>query len=192
MSCTKDQRNSLTVLNRREALYGIAGCSLAVASLNGCLVSKVYGDLTDTEVEFDVNAPEYEALKTVGGMVAKDAGGWKLVLIRTSEDEVVCLDRLCPHEGAEMATGQEGYWDQSAQTLICTRHGSIFSSDGRVQGGVADVDIRAFAVDFDPESGVGKASIRLKTDDAMADTNPETDERGSMETSSEVSGGDPR
>ncbi|MEE2786147.1 MAG: Rieske (2Fe-2S) protein [Myxococcota bacterium] len=154
-------RHFLPVLNRRDALYSIASCGLAATALSGCVVSTIYGELTDTELIFDVADPEYAALQEPSNAIPIDAGGWKLVLIRTSADEIVCLDRICPHEGAEMSPLQEGLYDAETKQLICTRHRSIFDIDGEFVVGLAMASIRSFPVEFDPATGRGKITISL-------------------------------
>ena len=115
----------------------------------------------DAIIDFNVSESGFSALSDVGGMVAIDEGGWKIVLIRNDVNSVICLDRLCPHEGAEMVKGKEGQWDSGSQQLICTRHGSFFKKNGELASGPSPTDIAAHPVEFEESSGTGRVTLTV-------------------------------
>ena len=162
MTKTRSKRESLPMINRRDALYGLAGCGLAVTTLKGCVISKIYGELTDARIEFDLNDPKYAPLKEVGGMVADEGGGWEIVLVRRSADKIIALHRICPHAAYDMAPDQFGVWDTEYDGLKCRGHNSVFRDDGSLIGGPADAGIRAFPVEFDFETNRGVVTIELR------------------------------
>ncbi len=141
--------------NRREALATIGGCACAAAAAVsvGCTFSEVYGNLSVQTVPFDLADEVFAPLQEVGQMVALDADGWKLLLIRRSEDSVIGLDRMCPHALCDMAPNLTGAWEND--TLICICHDSRFGPDGALLQGPAEVGIRAHDVRFDPSTGRG-------------------------------------
>ena len=123
----------------------------AVAAM-GCTYNKVYGSLTAQTVQFDLSEETFAPLQTVGNMVPLDIDGWRLILIRNSEDTVIGLDRICPHAFCDM-TPPLGAWEDN--TLICVCHDSRFGPDGRVLQGPAEDDLLVHDVRFDPETGQG-------------------------------------
>ena len=150
-------------LRRRDALkvLGCAACAVAV-STPGCTFSELYDDFEGAAVEVDLAESEFEALRAVDGMVALDVGPVKLNLIRTSETELVAIERICPHLQEDMApvgsspTAKGLY---SNGSLICTAHGSQFDLSGMPIGGPTNVGLQRFPVDFRPDDEDGTATI---------------------------------
>jgi nitrite reductase/ring-hydroxylating ferredoxin subunit len=157
--------------NRREALATIGGCACAAAAVAtvGCSFSDVYSSLSVQTVPFDLADDTFAALREVGQMVAVDADGWRLLLIRRSEDSVIGLDRICPHAFCDMAPDLTGAWEND--TLICVCHDSRFGPDGALLQGPAEVGITAHDVRFDPATGKGViVAGELASDGGVIDT----------------------
>ena len=140
-------------MTRRDALVTLGGCvCAAAAAATGCTYSAVYGSLTAQSVAFDLADETFAPLQTVGSMVPLDIDGWRLILIRQSEDTIIGLDRICPHAFCDM-TPPLGAWEDN--TLICICHDSRFAPDGRVLQGPAETDLLVHDVRFDPATGQG-------------------------------------
>ena len=153
--------NEPSGLSRRRFLAAAGGCAL----IAGCEVAEVRtaGGADVTNFSFDISASDFEALKAVGGMVPYNAGEKQLLLIRANADEVVALDRICPHLQCPMTPGV-GEWLESSQTLKCNCHSSQFRADGTyVEGSVNDgtsvSNLGAYATTFDPTSGKGEVNL---------------------------------
>ena len=147
--------------SRRTVVKTLAlgGCAAASSAMTGCTMSEIYGELESVRVDFDLQDSTYSALQSVGGMVPVDEGGWKVVLVRVSDESVVALDRMCPHAWCDMHPDLFGVWAQDS--LICTCHGSRFDAQGKVIAGPSEQDIPAYDVVFDAESQTGTLQIEL-------------------------------
>ncbi len=156
------KRESLPVLgsaeiSRRTLLSGVArgGCALALMQF-GCTVAEVTcDDARNITFSIEPGSP-FAVLEEVGEMLAVDAGCLKLVLIRRSEEEIIALDRICPHAFCEMSPGQSGVWVQGtgdAEYLECTCHTSRFAADGSKISGPTPTGVDSFPVSFNPDTG---------------------------------------
>ena len=148
-------------MRRREALK-IIGCgTCAVAALSsGCTFSELYSDFEGEAVDVDLTSETYQALQDVGNMVAIDVGPVKRNLIRASEEELVALERVCPHLQEDMAplgSSPEAKGLYTEGTLICTAHGSQFDLNGVAIGGPTNIALQRFPVTF--ESMDNRATI---------------------------------
>lgn len=149
--------------SRRQFLcsLGAAGCAVAlVPVLQGCETAEVHkGPVVATQFDFDIAQAKFAALKTVGGMVAAEAGGATFVLIRVSDPQVSALSSTCTHDPAcgNLAPDPDGVgaWDVPTSVLVCGCHGSEFAADGSVKHGPATKALRAYAVTFDAATGKG-------------------------------------
>jgi Rieske Fe-S protein len=138
------------------------GVACAAGPLAACEVSELRetGAVVDF-LTFKTADAQFAALAAVDGMVAADAGLAKLLLIRTGPDEVVALDRVCPHQACEMSPGSVGTWDGGAGRLTCNCHGSQFAKDGVFKDGPAGVaNLGAYPVTFDAATGEGVVDLR--------------------------------
>jgi nitrite reductase/ring-hydroxylating ferredoxin subunit/cytochrome c553 len=124
--------------------------------LKGCTIAEVFGGGMG-ELAFDVAEPKFAALATVNGVVPVDVAGRPLLLIRTTEDAIVALSRICTHTQCDMSPRISGRWDGSK--LDCTCHGSQFAADGKVLKGPATRDLAVYPVSFDPATGLGKVVV---------------------------------
>ena len=139
--------------NRREALVVLGGCAYAAAAATmGCTFSEVYGSLTAQTVPFDLSDETFAPLEEIGNLVPLDIDGWRLILIRNSEDSIIGLDRICPHAFCDM-TPPLGAWEDDL--LVCVCHDSRFTADGTVVKGPAEDDLLVHDVRFDPATGTG-------------------------------------
>lgn len=86
------------------------------------------------DVEIDLNAAAYSALKTVGGF----AYYGDIIIIRTSETQYVALSKVCTHQGATVV------YNPSNGNVVCNSHGSVFSNTGSVINGPATQALRRY------------------------------------------------
>jgi|GEM_PF-2283614 len=147
----------LATLDRRSFLK-LTGATCVVSALDACTYAEIFAPLSDG-VAFDLSAPEFAALREVGGAAPLDAPGRKILLVRRSEGELVALNRLCTHQGVDLSPAQFGRWDASAERLTCDAHKSVFGVDGAVLGGPAPRPLPIYDVSFDAASGAGRVSF---------------------------------
>lgn len=157
MSGTKDDG----AISRRSFLQGLGAAAVACPLLAACEFVEVYGD--DPELEettFDVNQEGLEALQEVGGTACLEAGTALLLLIRKSEEEILAVDRICPHQGLNMGPCGNNpgvaQWNNERQELTCIWHQSVFNTDGEVVSGPSPRPLRVYATEFDPATGLGR------------------------------------
>ena len=145
-------------MRRRDALRVIGCGTCAVATLGpGCTFSELYSDFEGEAVVIDLNTETYAVLKEVGGMVPLDVGPVKLNLIRVEDDEIVALERICPHLQEDMApvgSSEQAKGLYSDGILICTAHGSQFDLNGNAVGGPTNATLQRFPVDFVAEDDI--------------------------------------
>lgn len=142
-----------TTLERRAFLTatGSLGALALAACLPGCNTDD--GGLGGGTLRFDTTDAKFAALATVGGAIATEVGGRKVLLVRTSASTVVALDRSCSHERCDLSPDMAGAWDQTTQRLSCTCHGSQFGPDGKVLQGPAKSPLKRHSVTFDGKAG---------------------------------------
>lgn len=137
-------------------LLGCGGCAVALGSLPGCTIAEVF-DLGGGELAFDVAEQRFAALGAVNGVATADIAGRPVLLIRTAEDTIVALNRLCTHTQCDMSPSISGRWD--GEKLICTCHDSHFAADGKLLKGPATRDLTAYPVQFDAATGQGVVTV---------------------------------
>lgn len=143
----------------RRTLLKLLGCGVCVTAatqLPGCTIAEVFGG-GGTGFEFDLTDDRFAALTAVDGLVAVDEGGRPVLLIRTAQDTVVALNRICTHTQCDMAPDRFGRWD--GERLECTCHSSFFDAEGKVLGGPATRDLTRYTVDFDAAAGTGSVQF---------------------------------
>lgn len=129
-------------VGRREVLKGAA----ALAG-GGALAACGGGD---DGADAPSSAPSSEAGKTVaaladvpvGGALAAEVGGAKVLLVRTSETDVSGFSAVCPHQGCTVAPASES----EGAALACPCHGSRFDLSGAVTQGPAARGLTPFPV----------------------------------------------
>ena len=107
-------------------------------------------------VEIDLNDEVFADLNEIGGMVPIDVGPFRLNLIRSSNEEVVAIERICPHLQEDMApigSGENAKGIYSDGLLICSAHGSQFDLSGAPVGGPSNVGLQTFPCVLDTDSG---------------------------------------
>ena len=169
-------------LDRRSALK-LIGSACAVSALGGCVIAKINNapDL-GSAFSFDLSDPKFAPLKTVGEAVdVDDAAGYKIILIRLNEDEIMALDRICTHSQCDMKLdGPDGRWD--GEKIICTCHNSHFSPRGEVLKAPATRPLPTYGVDFSADSDTvqvifGDAEMSSGADDVV---NPFADDEDAI------------
>ena len=150
-------------LRRRDALkvLGCAACAVAVTA-PGCTFSELYEDFEGEIVDVDFSEDRFAALQMLDGMVAIDVGPVKLNLIRSTEVELVAIERICPHLQEDMApvgSSPVAKGLYSNGSLICTAHGSQFDLSGMPIGGPSNIGLQRFPVDFRPDEEDGRATL---------------------------------
>ncbi|WP_168200864.1 Rieske (2Fe-2S) protein [Allokutzneria sp. NRRL B-24872] len=84
----------------------------------------------------------------VGGGKLVDAGGRKVLLVRTGQTEVKAYDPACPHQGTLVQAPVGG-------TIKCPSHGSTFdSTSGARTGGPATTGLKTIAVKVEKDQVV--------------------------------------
>lgn len=77
-------------------------------------------------------------LTTVGGAMLIDSSSDTIMVIRTSDTQVIALSAICTHAGCSMD------YNASQHQLDCGCHGSQFSTDGSVVRGPARRSLRTY------------------------------------------------
>ena len=147
---TQNTQLDQVMLDRRNVIK-LIGSACAVSSLasqlSGCVIAEVFTEL-GTRFTFDLSDPQFEALKTVGEAVdVDDAAGRPVILIRTSETEIMAVNRICTHTQCDMKLGGFGEWD--GEKIICKCHNSHFAPTGEVLNPPADRPLPSYEVKFD-------------------------------------------
>ncbi len=147
-------------MSRRVFLQGVGAAALVCPLLAACEFVEVYGDSDLEETAFDINEEAFAALAEVGGTACLMAGSADLLLIRRSADQVLAVDRLCPHQGQNMGPCDNNFavatWDAEEEQLTCVWHGSVFDVEGQVVEGPSPRPLGVYPTEFDPETGVGR------------------------------------
>lgn len=87
-------------------------------------------------VTVDLNHADFAALKTVGGYAYKD----NIIIIRSTDTQYIALSKACTHEGYALI------FDNTSKQLVCTNHGSKFSTTGSVATGPATSNLKLYDV----------------------------------------------
>jgi cytochrome b6-f complex iron-sulfur subunit len=152
-------------VQRRVVLRGMAAALLA--SLAGCRIDLDHrdpeaaqpdagagveqdGDLAcGGAVCLDLSDPSNAALAQIdGARIIAIAGGRRLLVVRTAENEFVALSAICTHAGCTVR------YAAAQGDVECPCHGSTFTLDGAVTRGPATTPLARFATQFDAVAGV--------------------------------------
>ena len=133
---------------------GAALCALLAPALAACEVGEVLG-AAPVSLDFDLANPRFAALASVGGIVSVDSGPKQILLLRTSDADVIAINRICTHQGCDLDPSRDGGYAPSTMEILCRCHGARFSSTGMVLRGPARQDLVRHAVMFDPQTGKG-------------------------------------
>lgn len=137
------RREGCTGCSRRAVLQGLGVTALGTIFLGaaGCQ-SGGPPPATSTACSGGVcialSDPTNQPLTAAGGAMVVDTGQDTILVIRTSDTEVIALSALCTHEDCLVE------FDASAQRVTCPCHGSQFGEDGRVLRGPARRPLRVY------------------------------------------------
>jgi Rieske Fe-S protein len=132
-------------LDRREFISEAGKCVVLaglLAPIAGSAAAAVKGakPAPMQPVVLDLDKPEYQLLKLVGGaMKISDPRDKKkpIIVIRTSDARVTAFSSRCTHWGCEVPLPAGG-------VIACPCHGSRFDAEGKVTHGPAKKDLNAF------------------------------------------------
>lgn len=150
-------------VTRRQVMKALAATAIC-PMVAGCEFADVDEGEVVPESTFSVDDPAYADLAEVGGTACHDHGGLEMLLVRTSEDEVVAFDRVCPHQSLDMGPCDSQFpaeFEAEEGVVVCNWHGSRFDTDGTFREDLPhnhndDVpDLRTYPVEFDPDTGEG-------------------------------------
>lgn len=117
----------------------------AAAALAACAGG---ADATAPELtgQATINAGDYPALSSVGGIAMVSIQGSPMAIVRTGTSSFVALSRVCPHQGSIV--------NQNGSGFLCPNHGAQFSSTGTWVGGQRTSNMRSYAASYDSATGV--------------------------------------
>jgi cytochrome b6-f complex iron-sulfur subunit len=131
-------KSSCSTCSRRAVLQG-----LGLAVLGACASDPKPPSGTATTCSgglcLDLADPANAMLTSVGGAVAIDAPTDTILVVRTSDTEVVAVSAICTHDGCE------NLYTASSKTFDCPCHGSQFSLTGTVLRGPARRSLKVYA-----------------------------------------------
>lgn len=153
-------RNAALQPDRRRFLcmLGASGCAVAAAPLAGCEVAELKSSGGGAD-SFDFDVATLKELATVGGVAKVDVGLLPLLLVRSGDDKVVAMNRICPHFGLDILQSPSSEWDKTAQTMRCGHHFSVFGATGAVVSGPAPKPLPVYATTFDKATGKGTVDL---------------------------------
>jgi len=75
-----------------------------------------------SNVNIDLNNGNFSSLESIGGNINVKSVG--LLLLRTSESQILAFDNCCPHNGSKES------WSYEDNKWTCATHGNSFNIDG--------------------------------------------------------------
>ena len=128
---------------RRTLLQGIGVAAVGLTILNGCTKSgSSLGTAKTSACEgntcIDLADPANADLTAVGGAMLVDTATDTIMVIRTSDTQVIALSAICTHAGCSMD------FDAGRQRLTCPCHGSEFDETGAVKVGPARQPVQVY------------------------------------------------
>ncbi|MGF1480136.1 MAG: ubiquinol-cytochrome c reductase iron-sulfur subunit [Cyanophyceae cyanobacterium] len=148
-------------MNRREFLgwisVGMLASSLPVV-LAACNSNTPEADTeaaTTAEIDTSVREDGFQAVGTVeeletdGSVIDKMAD---VLVVRTSEDELVAVNPLCTHQGCTVD------WETDAAAFVCPCHGSKFGPTGEVLSGPAQKPLSSYEAKIEDNLVLAKVS----------------------------------
>lgn len=109
-------------MNRKDFLskLGIGAAFVLTSTCLGSCTRDEAEQMSDINLELDLNDDRYTSLSTVGNYVIVDS----VVVARTITGDFVAATSICSHEGLEQITySNQNEW-------FCTAHGARFSIAG--------------------------------------------------------------
>ncbi len=163
-------------IHRREFLtvLGCGSCAALTLTSTGCTIAEIF-ETGGGDLAYNVSEPQFSPLASVDGVVPVEVAGRPILLIRTDEQTIVALNRICTHVQCDMDPQISGAWD--GEKLICLCHDSHFDAQGRVLQGPATRDLQVYPTTFDAATGVGTVTVGLgESDDAPPPEDPVPEE----------------
>lgn len=125
-------------MDRKEFLK-LMGFSLSsyiiLQNLNGCGDSNATQPTT-VDFTIDLNDPQFSDLKNNGGFIVYN----NVLIIRTVSGVLKALSSKCTHENTTLE------YDNTNDKIVCPKHNSQFSTDGKVLKGPANKNLYVYNV----------------------------------------------
>jgi Rieske Fe-S protein len=118
----------------------IIGAGVAQYAFTSC-ATKNGASIEEVTVTVDLSVPANAPLQTIGGSVYVSnpkTPDYPIIVYRKSAAEAAAFSSQCPHQGGVVAPVDAGGF------AICTLHGSVFNSGGKLQSGQATRDLAAY------------------------------------------------
>lgn len=132
---------NITKMERKDFIqrFAIGGSILLTQPILFSACSKD-DDMDDPgEIRIDLNHSGSAALQSVGGFIYTG----NIIVIRTGTSTYMALSKICTHEGFTVS------YNHSNNQIICTNHGSVFTTSGAVVTGPATTNLRTYSVTVD-------------------------------------------
>jgi Rieske Fe-S protein len=132
--------------SRRDVLAGLGIVLLAACHTSDAIdtVDAPAGASCGTgEICLDLTQPGFAALTAVNGAVKVGIPGDTLMVVRTTDTDVVALSDVCTHAKCQMR------YDATNHQLSCPCHGSRFTLAGQVARGPATRAVKVYAAVLD-------------------------------------------
>lgn len=81
---------------------------------------------------------KHPKLAKVGGAETIDSPVGKIIVMRTGPDSFAAVSAICTHQKGPL------FYDAESGKLLCTKHGAIFASSGKVEKGPATTDLQSY------------------------------------------------
>lgn len=128
-----------------DALLGIGGLSVA-GVVAYPLIKFVNPPARSSESGEWADAGPLEDLRKAGFMTIMHNTGIPLIIISKGEDEVVALEKKCPHLGCMVELAKD--------EMVCPCHGARFTLDGTRVSGPSPRGLKRFSVEIRPDGHV--------------------------------------
>src|SRR5439155_26485744 len=130
------------LVDRRDFILRAALAAASVA-LAACGADSATAPFSGT---YTLNVNSYSELSAVGGIAVLTANASPIAVVRTGTATFLALSRICPHQGGTIGVSGTGF--------ICPVHGARFSSTGTWTGGQVTSNMRSYATNYDPSTGI--------------------------------------
>ena len=120
------------------------------------LLAEVAEAMQPKPARLRLRVADYPDLQNVGGSVQLEFSQIypPLTVNRVSATEFAMLDSICTHAGCTVDK-----FDAVGGAMFCPCHGSSYDARGRLLGGPADRDMKAFATIFNAATGIIEATV---------------------------------
>jgi Rieske Fe-S protein len=129
-------------ISRRQFVKTTSAGAAAIALLSGSDAMAGWFDPKPIDpITLDLTKPENAVLRTVGGALKVSNTSDKhkpIIVIRSSDTEVVAFSSKCTHDGCEISLPVKG-------TMVCPCHDSQFDTKGAATKGPARKNLKSFS-----------------------------------------------